>query len=145
MEVITKYKAIDGKEFNTDLECLDHELLIKKVDEIMSPLHPIPKDDGCVFANGGGYIQHDKKILILVRRSLLELCKTYVDHKWIQQTIDDESVDASWVSRLLGDYGINPLYMAWNRFSCIDKNQREWGQPYYANNPEKAKQIQLNA
>lgn len=144
METITKFKAIDGTEFTSETECLKYELLIKRVDEIMSLLPPTPKDDGCSFANGDGYIKHEKTELRNAQVKLLEICKEYIDHKWIQQSIDDETVHCSWVGRLLGDYGIKPLNNAWYRFSCVDNQSREWGQPYYANNPEKGKQVQLN-
>jgi len=137
METITKFKAIDGTEFTSETECLKYELLIKRVDEIMALLPPTPKDDGCSFANGEGYVKHEKQTLRKVQVRLLEICKEYIDHKWIQQTIDDENVHPSYVGRLLGDYGIRPLEKAWYRFSCVDKQGREWGQPYFANNPEK--------
>ena len=144
MEKIIKFKAIDGKEFTSETECLNYELLIKRVDEIMALLPPTPKDDGCSFANGDGYIKHEKTELRNVQVKLLKICKEYIDHKWIQQTIDDENIHPSYVGRLLGDYGITPLNDAWYRFICVDNQGREWGQPYYANNPEKGKQVQLN-
>lgn len=144
MEIITKFKAIDGKEFTSKKECLKYESLIGEVDRIMSLLPSTHKDDDCSFANGEGFIQHDKAKLRKAQVEILELCKEYIDHKWIQQTINDESVHLSYVGRLLNDYDIRPLRNAWFRFMCIDKNQREWGQPYYANNPENGKQIQLN-
>lgn len=144
METITKFKAIDGKEFTSEQECLKYESLIRKVDGIMALLPPTPDNDGCSFANGDGYIQHDKAKLKNAQVQILELCKDYIDHKWIQQTIDDESVRPSYVGRLIDDYNIRPLNKAWFRFMCVDKQNREWGQPYYANNPEKGKQVQLN-
>ena len=137
MEQITKFKAIDGKEFTSETKCLKYELLIKRVDEIMALLPPIPKDDNCNYGNGGGYVKHDKAKLRNAQIQLLEICKEYIDHKWIQQTIDDETVHSSYVGRLLDDYGIRPLNDAWFRFSCVDNQYREWGQPYFAINPDK--------
>ena len=44
MKTITKFKAIDGKEFTNKEECLKYELLIEKVDDIMALLpHNIMK------------------------------------------------------------------------------------------------------
>ncbi len=143
MEIITKYRAIDGVEFNDKDKCLEYEALISQVKLIMSQLQEKPTDDGCSFSNGGGYLQHSKTLVRKVKVQILELCKDYIDHKWIQQAIDDETVHPSWVGRLVSDYGIRPLNEAWGRFSCMDKKCREWGQPYYANNPEEAKQIEL--
>tara|TARA_R110000851_G_scaffold297052_1_gene452278 strand:+ start:638 stop:1072 length:435 start_codon:yes stop_codon:yes gene_type:complete len=141
METITKFKAIDGKEFTNKEECLKYELLIERVDSTMALLPPQPNDEGCSFSNGDGFLQHKKENLMNVKVQILEICKEYIDHNWIQQTIDDETVDPSWVARLLGDYNIRPLSNAWHRFSCVDKLHREWGQPYFANNPEKGKQV----
>lgn len=143
MEIITKYKAVDGSEFNTENQCLDYECLIRKVDNIMKDLPPLPKDEGCEFTNGGGYVQHDKICLRKVKINLLEEIKKHINHKWVQQTIDDENVHPSYVSRLIDDCGIRPLSKAWDRFNCIDELAREWGQPYFANNSDKGKQVKI--
>ena len=142
MEVITKFKAVDGKEFIHQHECMAYEVLIMQVDKIMSVLPYIPKD--CDFANGDGYIQHDTKQLRVVEIEILKLCKKHIKHHWIQQSIDNELMHKSYVGRLLGDYDIRPLNNAWYRLMCIDKMGREWGQAYYANNPTAGQQIQLN-
>lgn len=141
MKKIEKYKAIDGTEFNNENECLDYENLIKKVDNIMAELPPLPKDDGCRFSNGEGFVQHNKTILRKVQINLLKLAQKHIDHKWLQQTIDDENVHPSYVGRLIDDYNIRPLNKAWHRFMCIDKLGREWGQPYFALNPNEGKQV----
>jgi hypothetical protein len=142
METIQKFKAIDDCEFTNKDECIKYELLIEIVDSIMNTLPKKP--DSCSFSNGSGYLQHDKTILRNAKINLLTICKEYIDHDWIQQTIDDENVHPSYVGRLLGDYGIKPLNKAWYRFQCIDSNLREWGQPYYASNPNEAEQVCLN-
>lgn len=141
MQSITKFKAIDGKEFNNENECLNYENLIKRVNEIMNVLPQLPNEENCNFLNGDGFIQHDKKILQKVRIELLEEIKQHIKHKWVQQTIDDENAHPSYVGRLIDEYQINPLSKAWHRFMCIDKLGREWGQPYFASNPGKGKQI----
>lgn len=137
MKQISKYEACDGTEFDTEKECIAYEELMASVDSIMSKLPAKPNDDGSRFSNGEGYIQHDKTILRQVKIQLLELMKKIVDHKWIQDTIEDENVHPSYVGRLIGEYG-GPLNSAWYRFQCIDKQYREWGQPFFASNPEKA-------
>ena len=144
MEKVTKFKAVDGTEFSKENDCVKYELLIKRVERIMSVLPQTPKNDNCSFANGGGYIQHDKTIIRHTKVQLLELMKEYIDHKWIQDTIDNENVHSSYVGRLVSDYNIKPLNDAWYRFMCIDEDNREWGQPYFANYPVKGVQKQLN-
>ncbi len=142
MKAITKFKSIDGKEFKSENECLNYEKLIDKVADIMKPLPTLPKNVDCSFSNGKGFLQHDKSILHKVKINLLEEIKNHIEHKWIQQTIDDENAHTSWVGRLISEYdGLGPLAKAWNRFMCIDKYGREWGQPYFANNPDKGIQV----
>lgn len=133
MKQITKYVAIDGTEFNNENECLNYENLIKKVDLIMAEL-PFPKVDRLDFVNGGGFVQHDKKVLRKVQMNLLEEIKNHIH-------IDDENLSMSYVDRLILDSGISPLKKAWHRFMCVDELAREWGQPYYAKHPDKAKHV----
>lgn len=144
MKEITKYEAIDGTEFDHEKDCLKYEKLIETVNVIMDELPKTPKDDGCNFANGKGYIQHDKTVLRQVQIKILKEVKKHIKHKWVQETIDDENVHPSYVGRLIDDYRIDPLNRAWYRFMCIDKSGREWGQPYFANNPKEGQQIKLN-
>jgi hypothetical protein len=74
-------------------------------------------------------------------RSIPSPPKQKEDQTIDQQTIDNETVHSSYVGRLLGDYGIRPLENAWYRFSCVDKQYREWGQPYFATNPDKGTNV----
>jgi hypothetical protein len=141
---IVKYKANDGNEFDTKEKCIERDNLILKVDNIMRMLPELPINDDCDFANGKGYIKHDRLKTGVAKLRLLELCKEHVDHKWIQQTIDDDNVHPSYVSRILGDYSISPLSNAWHRFTNIDSRFREWGQPCFANNPEQGLDVCLN-
>jgi len=135
MEVITKYKAVDGVEFYEEQQCADYETLISKTDRIMGSLKLIPDHDSG-FGNGKYYIQQTKDSFLIVRKELLELTKTFITHEWVKQSIDDESMSLSYVARLVDDGNIRPLNSAFYRLACIDSSFKEWGQPYYANNPE---------
>ena len=133
METITKYKAFDGTEYLQESKCIEHESNCKIADSIISKLPAKP--DSCDFSSGGGYIQHDYNMLLSVRNEFLEFCKRYTDMKWIQETIDGGfNVDPSWAGRIIGECAPNYISRMWYRFSCVDKKQKEWGQPYYANN-----------
>ena len=138
MEKITKFKAIDGREFKTEKECLDYESLIAEVETIMKALKPTPKDDGCNFANGYSFVQQQKGIVKLTRLNLLNVIKRYIDHKCITQSMEDDTVHPSWVGRLVGETDLRPLSDAWYRISNIDKESREWGQGYFVENPDKS-------
>ena len=143
MEIITKYKAFDGVEFFDETECRLHEVNCDTARHIMSALPARP--EGCDFANGSGYIQHDKELLLKTRNRFLEFSKRYTTAKYIQQTID-MGFDAhpSWAGRVLREVLPRSICKHWYRFETIDEAFREWGQPYYANNPSEAKQVRLN-
>jgi len=139
MKTITKYQAEDGKEFTSIAECVEYDGIINNVKLIMADLPQRPDETGCSFENGGGFIQHDKANLNRVRTNLLRQINKHIKHNWIDQAIEDESIHHSWVGRLVSDYSIPPFEKAWYRFMCIDNQGREWGQPYFASNPEKSK------
>lgn len=144
MKQVTKYIANDGTQFDDFASAMERDSLITQVAEIMAPLPERPEGDGCSFSNGGGYLQHDKETALQVRKQLLKLIATQVNHKWIQQTIDNVDTDPSFVGRLVGETGFKALWQAWARFECMDKDWREYGQLYYVRNPHEAEQKQLN-
>jgi hypothetical protein len=140
MQAIQKFKADDGAEFRTEAECISYEALCAEVAEIMATLPAQPKDDGCRFSNGDGYLQHEPANLERARISILKIGQRFIkEPPWLQQTIDTPAgCHPSWAGRLIGDACPRPVNDAWYRFQCIDKQNREWGQPYYANNPNEA-------
>ena len=143
MKVITKYQAFDGVEFLDSGKCEAHESNCTISDGIFSLLPATP--DSCDFTNGGGYIQHVESDLLKVRNKFLEFVKRYSDHKWIQETIDNGfDVHPSYAGRIIDECTPQSISKLWYRFMCIDSNFREWGQPYYATNPEKAECKKLN-
>jgi len=145
MKTIAKYVADDGKEFTSEIKCIAHETACKVATEIMGELHARPDD--CAFSNGSGFIKHDTGAVRDVKVAFLKFVKLAyeIDHKWIQQTIDDpDGVDSSWVDRIVGEYAATTIYKHWSRFCCIDDSGREWGQPFYVKNPHEAKQVCLN-
>lgn len=145
MKSITKYVANDGTEFNTKADCLRHEALIVEIDEIMSDLPELPKEDGCSFANGSGYIQHKAVTFFMVRERLLKIAKRFTDHKWIDQSIESpRTTHASWAGRIIDECCPRPLSRAWHRIYCTNvQSLREYGQPYYADHENEAKQVEV--
>jgi hypothetical protein len=49
----------------------------------------------------------------------------------------------SWAGRLIGEMSQKCVWQAWRRFECMTGDWREYGQPYYANNPGAAKDVRL--
>jgi hypothetical protein len=140
MKTITKYQAVDGSEWNTKQQALDRDVLCERVKSIM---HDWPKvnDEDCSFINGHGFIQLSEEFVMKKRTALLKLIAKHIDHKWVQQSLDDPGIHPSWVERVLSDSDLKPIYVAWLNLGCIDKRWRQWGQPYYAKNPDEGDQI----
>jgi len=141
MKTITKYIAYDKSEFTDEAACLEYERKCRIADDIISGLRTRP--EGCDFSNGTGYIQHDPETFKTVRRELVEQANTEYPHKWLQAELDGQEVHPSWAARIIGECCTDRLYKAWYRILCTDSKFREWGQPYYAEHPEEAKQIAL--
>lgn len=144
MQTITKYVADDGSEHTTADDAIKRDALCVQVDAIMSTLPARPNDTGCNFSNGHGYFQHDADRAATVRYALLTLAKKHIAHRWIDESIANPDVDSSWAGRIISE-GPTPIYQAWVRIQCMDKQWREWGQPYYAMHSEKGEQVCLNA
>jgi len=148
---ITEYVAKDGAVFRDRNECILHEELVDELEVIMSKLPPKPDDPDCRFANGHGYIQHDKETFIEAKNDILQLILSLVNNEnikknWITPTIEQKwgECHPSWVSKAVSDCCPRIVNSAWRRFSCTDKEFREWGQPYFADNPDKGTLERLN-
>lgn len=96
----------------------DKELNIK----FKSMLEPIP-DIGTGFANGEGYVLQDPEVVQEIRDYFID---RYGSYYVAGRTLDD---------------GGSPLYGVFMRVFTVDKYSREWGQPFYANNPNEGKQF----
>lgn len=136
MQIITKWKAEDGREFDDKGKCEKYEADCLEIAAIIGQLVALPGHlDSCAFANGSGYLQQDQTVFMKVRLQLLEKAKDYTDFRWIQESIDDPSVDPSWAGRIIGECGNGPINSAWYRIMNTDKQFKEWGQGYFTHNP----------
>lgn len=135
MKVIQKFQAFDGSEFGSETECRQYEELCSEIEVIMSQLPKRPSDDGCRFSNGRGFLQHREDVFFPVRDALLRIGNRISPHKWFDQSMANRTVHPSWAGRII-DETSRPLAQAWYRIMCVDSDLREWGQPYYANNPD---------
>jgi len=136
MKSVTKYKAADGEIFDSAKKCREYENLIKKVNEVMKSLGPIPRDKGCRWANGEGYLQHDLNDIADAKTALVVLGCEY-----LQIDKSPGSISFNWIGRYFDDSRVLPLYIAWGRLSNCDDKGREWGQMFYALHPEEGKQV----
>lgn len=132
MKQITKYVSDDGVEFASQKNAKAYDLILKKVKLIMVNLVPIPDDIN--FQNGHGFVKQDASKVKASRSKLLKL-----GYEVFPGTEKDK-VPFSFIGRYFDDSGYNCLYSAWTRLSSIDDQSREWGQPYYAINPNEGEQ-----
>ncbi|HSE45000.1 MAG TPA: hypothetical protein VLA89_06695 [Gemmatimonadales bacterium] len=140
MKTKTYYLADDGAECTSKSSARARNRLLKEIDAAMSPLGPPVKDRACRFANGGGYRQHAIADVMKAKRAFIKIAKREVPDK-IWNHPAEKIHPLSWAGRLLDDCSPT-LYQAWCRFGCIDNKGREWGQAYYALNPDKGQQTE---
>jgi hypothetical protein len=135
------YEADDGSKWSTMEQADRRDQLIRAVKYALEPLGDLPRDDGCRFANGHRYIQHTPGAVQTAKARLITASES-ICGKWIEEHrengYDSTDMHPSWFQRFADDSGCTPLSRAWGRFACIDLLNREWGQPFFANNPDQA-------
>ena len=146
MQAETWYRAGDGSLWDTPEKARKREQEKSEVDRMLK--HWLGFDPhtlgGNKFCNGDlGYVQHSLENIRKLRLELWDEAKPKLQY-WIDQQArvgnSEEylatQVHPSWHLRMLDDN--SPLSDAYSRLCCIDDKGREWGQPFYANNPDKA-------
>lgn len=146
MKAITIYQANDNSRRDTPEQANARDFMIVAVEKIMLPLGVRPA--GCEFTNGSGYLQHTADAIKAVRADLIAASRPHLS-SWMEEqerkhNTDFMTIHPSWFVRML-DGGADPLERGWCRLACIDSQNREWGQQYYAAHPDEAKQVCLNA
>jgi len=132
MKEVIRYEALDGLIFVEKQKCIEYDELIRLCWTIEKQLKPVPKDDGCKFANGGGYIQQEQGIKEKIKGQIEKLAIT-------RNIVNRDSIGM--LGRYLSDSTINkPLNHIYYRIQSIDSLDREWGQAYFALNPSKGTQ-----
>jgi hypothetical protein len=140
MKTSTIYIADDGSRFDKEIDCLAYELMCKEIEIIMRPLGV--RNSSTVFANGGGYYQHESPHLVKIELAKY-LLKKQPDLKAAEQIVAGENVDMSCIRRFT-EYMGNCINQATFRLSCINYTSgREYGQPYFASHESECKQVDL--
>ncbi len=129
------------------------ELVIEietKLDKIMSKLldkKSLPSSAD--FSNGKGYIQHNADV---VNEITAEVMKLAFDNNYLgyeenyRKTIPFIKTQKNFRQHsIVGRYLDGTVFNStWSRLMCIDSKGREFGQPFYALNPEKSTMEPLN-
>lgn len=150
MNKIIKYVSDDGIEFNSESKCRQYEFMVNEVNWIEGHLDDKPNTSD--YGNGCGYIQHNKETVIETMKLLLLVIKRFIpDHKPVDEIITEVIIRGKFVNprttivtRLIDEMCPKVIQNVWFRFYCMDDQFREWGQPYFAMNPDKGESIQLN-
>ena len=131
---IIQYEAEDGKTFKTQSECERYSEILKEVNEY---LLSIPNPDKYNITNGDGYILHNPRIHTQMEKLIVKLSNKWFKHK-------EPFTNFNYVlGRYIDDSNMICLNRLSYRLMCI-RDDREYGQPYFANNPDKCKDIQVN-
>lgn len=137
MQAVTMYRANDGSLWKNESDAANRDSIAQEVALAMEYLPKRPKEFG-----EGEYIQHSRPALIHCKTVLFEIAKAGPLKWWIDSQKNEhkqtekhliEVTHPSWFGRML-DGGCDPLERAYGRLCCIDSEDREWEQPYYANN-----------
>lgn len=146
MKQILIFQADDGTRFDNDQLCQRYEAQCEIINQAMALLKPIPKNAGCNFANGGGFIQQDKAAVLMAYGMVLDVAENIAGKDVVAKTkAAHEFAPRSIIGRYLDDSGHRAIYKAWHRFLNMDAQWREWGQGYFAANPHEGKQLELAA
>ena len=140
METIQQYKSFCGKIFNTIEECNRYEVISKQVDNILETIEDSSKfDEGCNFTNGEGFIQHPANTYNILEKELVRLSNI-----WFKAEDDPFTCFNYYLGRYIDDSNMSCLNKLSYKLMCIDELGREYGQPYFKNNPDKCKGDRLN-
>lgn len=135
----TIYEAKDGKEFLDVESCIQWE---KNCDQVDNLLRMIPENN----SRHGEYQQLDKETFLEFRTKLLDLALDDFEgehgqiRNWIKDLRNSRSmteIHSSWAGRAISELCNSKINKAFYRVMCVDKNFREWDQPYYANESNK--------
>lgn len=135
MERISLFKTADGKTFSTPEEALKYESIMR---EVQNFLLAFAENEDIDFSNGDGYIQHPIGTRDKMGKKLVELY-----NRWFKP--EEPFINFSYyLARLIDDSSMKCLNHLSYRIMCIDREDREWGQPYFADNPGTGKDKKLN-
>jgi hypothetical protein len=131
------------------MQKIDNKEIDKRCCEILAPMvigltslidSDLNKSDTPSFANGSGYIQHSPEVVEKCQKLFLQYCYEVLKQDiFLEEKVHRQGI----VGRYLNDCG-NNLYTYWHRFLCTDSEYREWGQPFFAINPDKGKKVCFN-
>jgi hypothetical protein len=131
MKPITIFEAPDGSRFNSAQDCLSYESMLCVLQAVTLLLGEAVPD-----SNGKNFIQHTKEKVERFDATFERVIRTYFGNECGDLY---QQHPTGFVWRLLSDrqHPMNDaVCRAGYRRQCIDGQFREWGQPYFALNPD---------
>lgn len=141
---IVRYQARDGSVWNSEAAADRRDRLNFEVAQVMAGLTPRPK----ALEDNKGYLQHSAASVLNVSRLLMSLAAPFLGADWMQRQRAKHSEDEialgirGCFGRICDGDDSEPLQRAYSRMLCIDDQNREWQQPYFAINPD-AKRVMV--
>jgi hypothetical protein len=142
MKTKTIYVADDGVEFTDFTSCANYKELCEIVDFYMRQLPKAPNTSS--FQAGKGYIQHDIATVKLVRNKIIKFLHQACGGTFNLESATNGVLHPSYISYHSDHIKEKCLKNAWYRFQCMTEEFKEYGQPYFCNNPDQAKNFCIN-
>lgn len=125
--------ADDGTRFIDKDLCALYESFCRRCDDAMSTLGERPQ------LGHGEWYQHDRRDVATAKTRLVLLARD----EWPNESVwqhKPEDIHPMGIAGRIASEGSNPRFSnAWGRLMCINfDNFREYDQPYFALNPDKA-------
>lgn len=136
MKEITMYEANDGSKHKTAQSAIERDDLLSELKKIEDLLPSEPKDKGCNFSNGKGFIPVGKDRFEEAKRLMIAYAERLTGQNFHNNL-------HGIIGRYLDDSG-SPAYRLLYRMQCVDSQYRMWGQPYFAYNQNKGIQEEFN-
>lgn len=138
------YVADDGTHFADEADCRKRDALIARVSAAVAVLLK-PRPDDISFDNGHGYVAQDPAAVRAYKVALLAIARDEMPSFAgpTQLGADPDRIHPQGMAWRWLDECAPPIARAWQRLACIDRDGREWGQPYYATHPEHGEQFEV--
>lgn len=134
MQPVTMYASNDGRLFKTEQQCRDHEALGERCqDALLATLGDRPE------LKHGRWKQHTQQAVMRARYALVQIAKEVWPNEEVWKR-DITNLHPWGIAGRIATDSNSPFARAWGRLMCINfDNFREYDQPYFALNPQEAR------
>lgn len=134
MQVITRYQAVDGSEWDVRADAEARDLHVQMTEVALTVLGAVyPKDHD--FYRGSGYMQHTLQEFLAAKQALVDVTRA-VSGTWMDTNAPYPAMGRvpEWFTLMLADG--SPMCKAWLRLMKIDGSCREWCHERFVEHPQ---------